>query len=49
MSWVLNLNSNTQLDVIRLIISLCKLDEILLKKNYFEKSFLIDIHFISQN
>jgi len=31
------------------IISLCKLDEILLKENYFEKSFLIDTHFISQN
>ncbi len=31
------------------IISLCKLDEILLKENYFEKSFLIDIHLISQN
>jgi len=27
---------------------LCKLDEILLKENYFEKSFLIDIHLISQ-
>ena len=26
-----------------------KLDEILLKENYFEKSFLIDIHFIFQN
>jgi len=31
------------------IISLCKLDEILSKENYFEKSFLIDIHLISQN
>ncbi len=31
------------------IISLCKLDEILSKKNYFEKSFLIDVHLISQN
>jgi len=31
------------------IISLCKLDEILLKENYFEKSFLIDAHLISQN
>ncbi len=31
------------------IISLCKLDEILLKENYFEKLFLIDIHLISQN
>ena len=31
------------------IISLCKLDEILLKENYFEKSFLIDTHLISQN
>jgi len=28
---------------------LCKLDEILLKENYFEKSFLIDAHLISQN
>jgi len=28
---------------------LCKLDEILLKENYFEKSFLINTHFISQN
>jgi len=28
---------------------LCKLDEILLKENYFEKSFLIDTHLISQN
>jgi len=28
---------------------LCKLDEILSKENYFEKSFLIDTHFISQN
>jgi len=28
---------------------LCKLDEILSKENYFEKSFLIDAHFISQN
>jgi len=27
---------------------LCKLDEILLKENYFEKLFLIDAHFISQ-
>jgi len=31
------------------IISLCKLDEILLKENYFEKSFLIDTHLIFQN
>jgi len=31
------------------IISLCKLDEILSKENYFEKSLLIDAHFISQN
>ncbi len=30
------------------IISLCKLDEILLKENYFEKSFLIDTHLIFQ-
>ncbi len=29
--------------------SLYKLDEILLKENYFEKSFLIDTHLISQN
>ncbi len=28
---------------------MCKLDEILSKENYFEKSFLIDIHLISQN
>jgi len=28
---------------------LCKLDEILSKENYFEKSFLIDAHLISQN
>jgi len=28
---------------------LCKLNEILSKENYFEKSFLIDAHFISQN
>ncbi len=28
---------------------MCKLDEILLKKNYFEKSFLIDAHLIFQN
>ena len=28
---------------------MCKLDEILLKENYFEKSFLIDAHFILQN
>jgi len=28
---------------------LCKLNEILLKENYFEKSFLIDAHLISQN
>ncbi len=27
---------------------MCKLDEILSKENYFEKSFLIDTHFISQ-
>ncbi len=31
------------------IISLCKLVKILLKENYFEKLFLIDTHFISQN
>jgi len=31
------------------IISLCKLDEILSKENYFEKSFLIDAHLIFQN
>ncbi len=31
------------------IISLCKLDEILSKENYFEKSFLIDAHLIYQN
>ncbi len=31
------------------IISLCKLDEILPEENYFEKSFLIDAHLISQN
>jgi len=31
------------------IIFLCKLDEILSEENYFEKSFLIDAHFISQN
>jgi len=31
------------------IISLCKLDEILSKENYFEKLFLIDAHLISQN
>jgi len=31
------------------IISLCKLDEILLKENYFKKSFLIDAHLIFQN
>jgi len=31
------------------IISLCKLDEILSKENYFEKSFLINAHLISQN
>jgi len=30
------------------VISLCKVDEILSKENYFEKSFLIDTHFISQ-
>ncbi len=30
------------------IISLCKLDEILLKENYFEKLFLIDAHLIFQ-
>ncbi len=29
-------------------ISLCKLNEILLKENYFEKSFLIDVYLISQ-
>jgi len=28
---------------------LCKLDEILSKENYFEKSFLIDAHLILQN
>jgi len=28
---------------------LCKLNEILSKENYFEKSFLIDAHLISQN
>ncbi len=28
---------------------MCKLDEILLKENYFEKSFLIDVHLIFQN
>jgi len=28
---------------------LCKLDEILSKENYFEKSFLINAHLISQN
>ncbi len=28
---------------------MCKLDEILLKENYFKKLFLINIHFISQN
>ncbi len=28
---------------------MCKLDEILSKENYFEKSFLIDTHLISQN
>ncbi len=28
---------------------MCKLDEILLKENYFEKSFLIDAHLIFQN
>ncbi len=28
---------------------MCKLDEILLKENYFEKSFLINAHLISQN
>ncbi len=27
---------------------MCKLDEILLKENYFEKSFLINTHLISQ-
>ena len=31
------------------VISLCKLDEILLKENYFEKLFLINAHLISQN
>jgi len=31
------------------IISLSKLDEILSEENYFEKSFLIDAHLISQN
>ena len=29
-------------------ISLCKLNEILLKENYFEKSFLIDVYLIFQ-
>jgi len=28
---------------------LCKLDEILSKENYFEKSFLINVYLISQN
>ncbi len=28
---------------------MCKLDEILLKENYFEKSFLIDVYLIFQN
>ncbi len=28
---------------------MCKLDEILLRENYFEKSFLINAHLISQN
>jgi len=28
---------------------LCKLDEILSKENYFKKSFLIDVHLMSQN
>ena len=28
---------------------MCKLDEILSKENYFEKSFLIDAYFIFQN
>ncbi len=28
---------------------MCKLDKILSKENYFEKSFLIDAHLISQN
>ncbi len=28
---------------------MCKLNEILLKENYFEKSFLIDVHLIFQN
>ncbi len=28
---------------------MCKLDEILPKENYFEKSFLIDAHLTSQN
>ncbi len=28
---------------------MCKLDEILSKENYFEMSFLIDAHLISQN
>ncbi len=31
------------------IISLCNLDEILSKKNYFDKSFLVDALLISQN
>jgi len=31
------------------VISLCKLNEILSKENYFEKSFLIDVHLIFQN
>ncbi len=31
------------------IISLCNLNEILLKENYFDKSFLVDAFLISQN
>jgi len=31
------------------IISLCNLDEILSKENYFDKSFLVDAFLISQN
>ncbi len=31
------------------VISLCNLDEILSKENYFDKSFLVDAFLISQN
>jgi len=31
------------------VISLCNLDELLSKENYFDKFFLIDAKFISQN